>query len=92
MPLPQDEAGETDRVLVMLKAALERVRDRMEKAREARRVNMILDALELALTPAEYALVRDVVPARESDDLAGLRAERDALVKAIDALGARLRA
>lgn len=88
--LPQDEAGETDRIISQLKTALERVKARLDKAREDNRVNAVLDALQAALTPAEMTVVLGAVPRRDAEDLAGLRAERDALAKAIDTLRARL--
>lgn len=89
MPLTPEEAGENDRAISMLRKRLERVRERMQQARGDADLSGVFLALDAALSIEEYDLIRNSLPKLSGEKLAELRAERDALVKAIDALRAR---
>ena len=94
MALDPDVAGELDRYLTDLKESLDGVRERLGTVRAEIRLENIEALLLAQLTAAEQAALEPFLQKKNLAELQAQRdllaAQRDALVKAIDLVKARI--
>lgn len=92
MPLSPDVAGETDRLLTLLKDGLEGVRAELARAKADKIVLQAESLLQGQLSAAEWLVVSGFLPgvADAQARIDACVARRDALVKAINLLRSRL--